>query len=197
MSLFLFLANVFVWVYVSVAMSLFLSCFVVPSLRNARCKGSLCFPLQESCLSSCKLRRAGQLQSWPAPLINTCNGKACPVLSCWGGSGLVSRCGSTNTWSEVCCDIRWWDFWLLMQGSWTFGFGLHKKASHFSLESEGRGGDQGESKNAALDLLQDLVVRAHRYKVSGYDRRVLTDDPLAPAVRRWWSHCCEGFVPTF
>ena len=67
----------------------------------------------------------------------------------------------------------------------------------FLWEFEGRGGDQGESKNAALDLLQDLVVRAHRYKLSGYDRHVLTDDPLAPAVKRWWSRCCEGFVPVF
>lgn len=42
----------------------------------------------------------------------------------------------------------------------------------FLQESEGRGGDQGESKNAALDLLQDLVGRAHRQKLSGYGIQV-------------------------
>lgn len=67
----------------------------------------------------------------------------------------------------------------------------------FLQAAEGSGGDQGESKNAALGLLQDLVLRAHGYKLSGYDRDALVDDPLALAVKRWWLCCCEGFVLIF
>lgn len=54
---------------------------------------------------------------------------------------------------------------------------MHKKDRHFSPESKGRGGDQGD-----LRLAVGLGGESTQIQLSGCDRRVLTGDPFAPAV---------------
>lgn len=161
-------------VCVSVAMSLLLPRCVV--VRNTWCKGILCFLWRES--------------HWPAPLINTCHGKARPVLR--------RQRISIQVWLHKCLarGMLWHQAARFLAPN-VGKFGLHKKASPFPPGGWRQGRWLGESKNAALGLLQDLVLTAHGYKLSRCDRCVLVDDPLAPAVKIWWLCCCEGVVPIF